>query len=334
MRLVRDVFVAILLTAAFATLSMEARAADVIKMRLADANMETHLYTQADFYLRDLVKKRSNGRLQIECIYGGALGNEKESVQLLGTGGLEMTDVPPWKASEWVKELDIFVGAFVFRDWDHITRVLTDAKFIAMVNEAIARHKPGFRALYIGASGARQVYNRRGPINNLADYQGIKMRSTGSELSTATWTAMGAHTSPVSWPELYTALQTGVVQGAENSLSGILSKKLYEVAPHVTLTSHNFAANMVLISDSAWKRLPPDLQKILTQAAAETRDWILAKGKASEGKLADNLRSKPGVKVVPGLEDTEKWADRVNSVNAQFAEKIGGKDIFQYIVTH
>ena len=303
--------------------------ADPVKFRLAVVGTKTNWMTQADLHFADVVKRHTKGQVNIEVHFGGTLGNEKEAVQLLRTGALEMTDVSPWKASEFVKEMDIFGVAFAFKGWDHMIGRISDPKLLDMVNDRVKRHNGGFKVLYIGSGGTRNLYNTRGPIETLEQLKGLKMRSTGTPLITSTWNALGTHTTPVSWPELYSALQTGVVQGAENTLSGVRAAKLYERAKYLTRSAHMFDFNSVLISEAAWNKLSGDQQNALMAAAKETQQWVFKTGRAGEDDIANELASK-GVQILSGVKDRDSWAARVQPVNAKLAKELGAEDFLAF----
>lgn len=328
MRIAKFFFVGLVAASIVAMASWTAQA-DPVKFRLAVVTTKSNWMAQADLHFADVVKRHTNGQLIIEVHYGGTLGNEKETVQLLRTGALEMTDVSPWKASEFVKELDIFGVAFAFKGWDHMIERISNPKLQEMVNERVKRHNGGFKVLYIGSGGTRNLYNTRGPIGNLEQLKGLKMRSTGTPLITQTWNALGTHTTPVSWPEMYTAMQTGVIQGAENTLSGVRSAKLYELAKYLTRSAHMFDMNSVLISDAAWNKLSGDLQNALMAAAKETQQWVFKTGRAAEDDIANDLSSK-GVKVLPAITDRDKWAALVQPVNTKLAQELGAEDFLTY----
>ena len=330
MRTAKTLFVG-LLAASFVAVASWAVQAAPIKYRLAVVTTKSNWMAQADLHFADVVKRRTNGQLIIEVHYGGTLGNEKETVALLRTGALEMTDVSPWKASEYVKEMDVFGVAFAFKGWDHMIERISNPKLLGMVNDRAKRRKGGFKVLYVGSGGTRNLYNTRGPIETLEQLEGLEMRSTGTPLITATWNALGTHTTPVSWPEMYTAMQTGVIQGAENTLSGMRSGKLYELAKNLTRSAHMFDFNSVLISDAAWNKLSGDLQNALIESAKETQQWVFKTGRAAEDDIANDLASK-GVTVLPGIKDRDAWAALVQPVNTKLAQELGAEDFLAYFL--
>ncbi len=249
----------------------------------------------ADIFDKKL-KELSKGTLSINKYPGAQLGTEAQTMQKVQTGDIDLVFLSTANASTAQPESGVFSIHFIFRDENHAMKVLGDDKVIAALRELYAAKITGAHMIGLGSQGLRHMYGRK-PVQKVADLKGVKMRVQATVTEDATFPAYGAQVVHMAFGEVYTALQTGVADMAENGINNYLINKHYEPAPVLSLTEHEANNAALFISDKAWKSLSEEQQKWVQAAADEVS--------RNEPKVAFDLEhqalaklTKMGVKVV------------------------------------
>ncbi|HSI39078.1 MAG TPA: TRAP transporter substrate-binding protein, partial [Xanthobacteraceae bacterium] len=215
-----------------------------------------------------------------------SLGSEKDTIEQTRFGVIDMNRVNTAPFNNLVPQTQVLGMPFLFRSVDHMHKVV-DGPIGDEILAAFAPH--GLVGLAFYDSGARSFYTTKKPIKSLADLKGQKIRVQQSDLWIAMMKAFGANATPMPFGEVYSSLETGVVDGAENNWPSYESSRHFEVAKNYTLTEHSLAPEALVISKISWDKLSPDDQKIVRQAAkdsvAKMRELWLAREKASEAKV-------------------------------------------------
>ena len=172
----------------------------------------------------------------------------------------------------------------------------------------------------MGASGNRHMSNAKGPVNSVADIQGMKMRTPPSPMIAKTWEALGTQPVSVAWTELYAAIQTGVADGLESSIAGYKGSKLYEVAPYLALTGHTIQVNHFSVSSKTWDKLSDEQKKIVSDAAIASQDYGVAKTREYEDAFIKSLQSENGVTVT--RPDTAEFISKLSAVQDTLATEL------------
>jgi tripartite ATP-independent transporter DctP family solute receptor len=266
------------------------------------------------------VGRLTNGRYKIEPFYNGSLGGERESMESvqLGTQALTFTSTGP--VPNFVPETKILDVPFLFRDKAHARAVLDGPIGQEMLTKFDSK---GFKALAWGENGFRHMTNSKVDIRVPADLKGLKMRTMENPVHIAAYRTLGIITTPMAFPEVFTALQQGTVDGQENPLSVIISAKLYEVQKHLTLTGHVYSPCVFLMNKDDFDKLTPADQKAFLEAAKEGVAANRARVDEDDKTGVAFLRSK-GVTVIDHI-DKAKFVEALAPVEAQF-EKQFGKD--------
>lgn len=218
------------------------------------------------------VQANSNGRIKVEVYPAGVLGNEANTMTQVRTGVIQSYISSSGGIAQFYPMIDVTNMPFAFSSYNVGYRVY-DGEF-GQALAADIEAKAGFKVLGFGESGGFfAITNNRRPIRNPADMRGIKMRTMALPLHQAIVTAMGASPTTVAWAEVYTSLQTGVVDGQMNPLSIIAMAKFQEVQRYMTLTNHLYAPYVWVINPRFYASLPADLKRVVDDAA---RTAILA----------------------------------------------------------
>ena len=246
------------------------------------------------------LKELSKGTLSINEYPSAQLGTEAQTMQKVQTGDIDLVFLSTANASTAQPESGVFSIHFIFRDENHAMKVLGDAGVIAAMRELYAAKITGAHMIALGSQGLRHMYGRK-PVQKVADLKGVKMRVQATVTEDATFPAYGAQVVHMAFGEVYTALQTGVCDMAENGINNYLINKHYEPAPVLSLTEHEANNAALFISDKAWSSLT-DEQKKWVQAAADEVS-------RNEPKVAFDLEhqalaklTKMGVKVVSDVD--------------------------------
>jgi tripartite ATP-independent transporter DctP family solute receptor len=209
----------------------------------------------------------SKGTLSINQYPSAQLGTEAQTMQKVQTGDIDFVLLSTANASTAQPESGVFSIHFIFRDEAHAIKVLGDPTVIAAMKELYAAKIKGAHMLGLGCQGLRHTYGKK-PVQKVADLKGIKMRVQATVTEDTLFPAYGAQVVHMPFGEVYTSLQTGVVDMAENGINNYLINKHYEPAPVLSLTEHEANNAVLFVSDKVWTSLT-DEQKKWVQAAAD-----------------------------------------------------------------
>lgn len=220
----------------------------------------------ADMFNKKLMEL-SKGTLSINQYPGAQLGTEAQTLQKVQTGDIDFVLLSTANASTAQPESGVFSLHFIFRDENHAIKVLGDSQVIAAMRELYASRMKGAHMLGLGSQGLRHIYGKK-PIEKVADLKGVKVRVQATVTEDTLFPAYGAQVVHMPFGEVYTSLQTGVVDMAENGINNYLINKHYEPAPVLSLTEHEANNSVLFVSDKVWSSLS-DEQKKWVQAAAD-----------------------------------------------------------------
>lgn len=262
----------------------------------------------------------SKGTLSINQYPGAQLGTEAQTLQKVQTGDIDFVMLSTANASTAQPESGVFSIHFIFRDEAHAIKVLGDPAVIAAMKELYAAKMKGAHMLGLGSQGLRHIYGKK-PVEKVADLKGIKMRVQATVTEDTLFPAYGAQVVHMPFGEVYTSLQTGVVDMAENGINNYLVNKHYEPAPVLSLTEHEANNAALFVSDKVWSSLT-DEQKKWVQAAA---DEVSTNEPTAAFKLEHEALAKLekiGVKVVKKV-DKSGFAEISKPIQDKLASDLG-----------
>jgi tripartite ATP-independent transporter DctP family solute receptor len=242
--------------------------------------------------LKELVEKRSGGRIEIKIYYSGALGDQRAGIESMQSGTIDIATVDT-PITTIDKVFGVFGLPFIFRDREHVDQVM-NGPVGEWAAERLRKNKLEILAYMEG--GFRQITNNKRPIYTPDDLKGIKMRTPSSQLRIRIFNTYGANSAALPYPELYSALQMGVFDAQENPAIEVKSNKFYEVQKYLSFTNHVYSVSYLLMGQSSFKKLPWDLQLLVKQAGYETIAATVEAGKAVDEEIIELANSK-GMKV-------------------------------------
>lgn len=236
-------------------------------LKLAHVLDTSHPVHQGMVVLAQKVYEKSGGKMRVDIYPSGQLGNERDLIELLQIGSLAMTKVSTAPLESFVPEMKIFGIPYLFRDEDHRWKVLNGEIGKRLL---LAGQHYFLRGLCYYDAGCRSFYTTKEPIEQPNDLSGLKIRVMKSITSMAMVKSLGGSATPIPFGELYTALQQGVVDGAENNPPSFHLSRHYEVCKYYSLDEHTAVPDILLISTFVWNRLTPQEQTWLQEAADES----------------------------------------------------------------
>ncbi|MHC1947988.1 TRAP transporter substrate-binding protein [Bradyrhizobium sp. UFLA06-06] len=293
--------VGIAMAAAALLLSAGAGAQEVKHYRFAhDQQLNTGYSVAYDMFSAKL-KELSKGTMIVDQYPGAQLGQEPQLLQLVKSGDIEFAIISSANTATISPQAGVMSLHFLFRDANHVVKALADPKVIDAIKAMIDDTSQGLHVIATGSQGVRSIYARK-EIHNVGDLKGVKIRVQATATEDTIFPAYAAQTVHMPFGSVYTSLQTGVVDAAENSVNVYLVNKHYEVAPVLSMTEHEANNALLFVSDKLWQSLSAEQKAWVTTAAAEVSAKEPAKAFELEKAAAAKLKSF-GVKVV---EDVDK----------------------------
>ncbi|MFN3225844.1 MAG: sialic acid TRAP transporter substrate-binding protein SiaP [Hyphomicrobiales bacterium] len=236
-----------------------------------------------------LVEERSGGEIDVRVFTDAQLGNQREMVEQLRSGTLEITWVTTGFFGSWEPVLGTLEIGYIFDDREHAFRAF-DGPLGERVAGLVEQH--GVELLGYYEAGMRHLTNSQRAVEGPDDMDGLRIRTPRATYHLRTLELMGASATPMAFNELYTAMEQGVVDGQENPLSNIFNAAFYEVNDHLALTGHLHLTHMVLYSEELWDELSAEHQEIVRQAVLDSAEVQRAKVAEDDATLLDELRDR------------------------------------------
>ncbi|MBP5970325.1 MULTISPECIES: TRAP transporter substrate-binding protein [Pseudomonas] len=262
-------------------------AAHALEIKFADIHPAGYPTVVAEKSMGDALTKETNGDLTFKYFPGGVLGSEKEVIEQAQVGAIQMTRVSLGIVGPVVPDVNVFNMPFIFRDQAHM-RAVIDGEVGDAILDKITNSEFGLVALAWMDGGTRNIYTKK-PVRKLEDLKGMKIRVQGNPMFIDTINAMGGNGIAMDTGEIFSALQTGVIDGAENNPPTLLEHNHFQNAKYYSLTGHLILPEPIVMSKITWEKLTPDQQVLVKKAAkaaqAEERALWDAKSTSSEEKL-------------------------------------------------
>lgn len=291
-----------------------------VVLRAATNNPQTSGHYKGLEIFKELVEERTKGVVKVELYSDAVLGDEEQMAEGMQMGTVDVMMAAAAKYANFVPEMDLYSPPYTFKNWDHLKAVLAsdiDRKLAQVVKERRGD-------IYLGCltDGVRNIFTRK-PVKSLAELHGIKLRTMTGPNETNSFKALGTNPTPMAYTELYSALLSGVVDGAENTMASIFGMKFYESCKYILRTEHNFLTLPFFISAKAVNKIPADLRETVIQAGRDTCkiqiDWAIENDKHYE----QVLKEKYGVMIFElSRADKEKAIQLCEKVQEENAKRI------------
>ena len=252
------------------------------------------------------VEKGTKGRIIIKNFFSGSLGGERESIESVQLGTQELTGTSTGPIPNFVPAVKILDIPFLFRDKAHARAVLDGPIGQALLKEFDSK---GFKALAWSENGVRHMTNNKRPVNVPDDLKGLKMRTMENPVHVAAYKGFGIVTTPMAFPEVFTALQQGVVDGQENPLSVIMAAKFDQVQKYMTLTAHVYSPALILMNKATFDKLSPADQKVFLDGAKLAAAATRARVDKDDASGVAELRAK-GMSIIENFDKAATSSDR------------------------
>ncbi len=291
-------------------------------MRISISTSQTsHQGIAIDTFAKE-VEKRTQGRYKVQTFYNGALGGERESIEAVQLGTQELAFSSTGPVPNFVPETKILDVPFLFRDKAHARAVLDGPIGDELLKKFESK---GFKALAWAENGFRHMTNSKRDVKLPEDLKGLKMRTMENPVHITAYKAFGIITTPMAFPEVFTALQQGTVDGQENPLSVIISAKFDQVQKHLSLTGHVYSPCVFVMNKAAFDKLSDADKQAFIEAAKEGTKANRAKVDEDDEKGVADLRAK-GMTVVDNL-DKAKFVAALSGVASQFEKEFGKENL-------
>jgi len=278
-----------------------------------------HAFQQTSEYFANEVNKKTNGRVKVSVFPSAQLGNEMAMLDSLRVGAIDFAIITTPNLTGHVPEMGILSIPYMYKNADHIYKVATDKVIFDKYSKLVQDKNLGFRLLTFLPNGLRNLYATK-KINNINDLHGIKIRVMAAPIESEVWRTLGASPTTIPFGEVYTALQTNLVQGAENSASSYLIAKHSEVAKYYNKTAHEWNFCEIFVAEKTWSKLPVDMKKAIMEVIASVPRYGLDKQLENDKKAMDEFVSKSGVTVVDL--DTAPFRNKIMPIQDRVAKEL------------
>jgi len=310
-----------------ALLAGAGEAGEKVTLRIASVSGPQHHHNNALRWYAERVAKRTDGSLELKVLDGAQLGGERDYIEGMILGSIEMSQVSTGPVAAFIPEFDLFSLPYIFRNTDHFVKVINGpigAKYFELLE------KRGIKGLCWFDNGYRNVFNSKRPVRTPEDMKGLKIRVMESPIMVDTINSMGGSATPMAYGELYTAIQQGVLSGAENAPGNVFNDKFYEVTKFYSLTNHFRPPGVVAVSLKVWNRLTKAHQTALQEEAKVLQPYEIDLTQVVEKDSLEKLKGK-GMQI--NEVDFEAFQKAVKPVHDKFGAKHGADLIKQVLET-
>src|ERR1700720_3805085 len=270
------------------------------------------------------LQQATNGRLTVQVFASMQLGGEKEAIEQAQVGALQMARVSVGAIGPVIDDLNVFNLPFLFRNTAHMQKVIDGAIGTELLDKVTANEKAGLVGLCWMDAGARSFYNTKHPVKSIAGLKGLRVRVIGNSMFGDMANALGANGVAMGYDQVFSALQTGVIDGAENNPPSLVFDNHYQVAKNYTRSEHLIVPEMLVYSKAAWDQLSADDQALVKKLSRETQADARTLWNKTEGEAMDRMKT-AGIEIIP-IADKTPFRDAVKPVwdkyGSKFAELI------------
>ncbi|MHA7776782.1 TRAP transporter substrate-binding protein [Roseibium sp. M-1] len=294
MKVLKSLATALLATAALTSASLACE----VTLKSSDTHPDGYPTVEAVRQMGKLLEERTDGRLCVEVFHSAQLGEEKDTIEQTKFGVIDLNRVSMGPFNNLVEETKVVSLPYIFKGVDHMHQVMDGP----IGDDILAAFEPhGYVGLAFYDGGSRSFYNKVKPIKSIEDLDGMKVRVMQSDIFVDMMSALGANATPMPYGEVYSSIQTGVIDGAENNWPSYESSGHYEVAGFYTLDEHLIVPEVLVMSKASWDKLSPEDQAAVRQAAKDSVPFMREQWQAREKASEEKVRA-AGVEVVTEID--------------------------------
>jgi len=299
-------------------------------LRLSTQANAPHPWLDAAEALREDMLTATDGRVDIRIFSGGSLGNDATALDEMRLGTIDILIGGTQEATPFFPEFQLFSLSYLFANDEALrATVATDSAVSDYFRDVYANNGSGLKLLALTGGGVRNLSNRRHSVTEIEDISALRMRVPGSRMDALMWETSGALPSSLPFTELYTGMQTGVVDAFESTISAYVANKLYEVAPYHARTEHQFMVSHITMSQASFDRLSPEDQDALMDAAARASQVAIDAGIQYDQSLLQPLIESGQVTVTEV--DKAPFIEIVAPLHDQVAAELDVADLLELI---
>jgi len=313
----RGLFLGILVLVLVFVVNMEIWAAD-FSMRTAEIFREGFTHSECQKFFAKRVGEITKGRAEVKVFLAAVLGNERNYCEQLQMGSLDFAKVAASNAVAFVPKFAIFAMPYLVKDLDHLYKIF-DSPAGKILQDAA--EKSGLVILAYWDMNTVNVYNSKKPISKPEDLKGLKIRTREASICIDSINAMGASAAPLATPELYTALQTKVFDGADHDPTVFVAFNYGEVCKFYSLTEHSVEPTILLASKKLLDKLPKEVQDAVKQAGRDSMGYCRQIGPVKLKEALDIMQNKYNVKI--NKVDKSPFIKIVGPVQAKYKAELG-----------
>lgn len=286
-------------------------------LKLAHVQPESHAFHQGAVAFKEALEEASGGELKVDIFSNGVMGNERDLLEALQIGTVDAISVTSALTGTFNDDYQVFSLPFLFDSYEHAFAAMDSDDIRGKIEPDLI--DAGIRPIAYWIGGARSYYGLQ-PVEKIGDLSGLKLRTMEAPYYVRAWEDLGAIPTPLPFGEVYMALQTKMVDGAEGGINTYVSKKFYEVAPNVAMINYVYSVQLLHMSQNTWSGLSEEEQGWVTEAAKKSaeveRQFVLDE----DASLEDTLKSHD-VKVTHP--EIGPFQDKVEEVYAMFRDEFG-----------
>ena len=302
-----------------AGLTGTARADTKMVFKASDVHPEGYPTVAAVESLGEKLSKATNGRLSTQMYASMQLGGEKEAIEQAQVGAIAFARVSVGTLGPVVEDLNVLNLPFMFRNVAHARAVLDGAIGQELLDKVTHHPTAGLVGVAWMDAGSRSMYTVKKPVHTIADLKGLKMRVIGNPIFVDMMNALGGNGIAMGYDQVFTALQTGVIDGAENNPPSFVFDNHFQVAKHYTMTEHLIVPEMLVFSKATWAKLSKDDQALVTKFGREAQFDARKLWDEYQQKALDKMKE-ANIEVIP-VADKKPYQDAVKPVWDKYAPK-------------
>ena len=302
--------------------------AQQVRLRIGHDQPAGTMYDEGHTMFRKLVEERSGGRIKVDIFPAAQLGSEVAMIEGVRMGSLDASVSHVANASTVVPELALFSVPYLFKDRDHYERVLGDPRFHDRIDALVAGKNLGLQVIGYYSAGVRTLYTRRGPATTPEALKGTKIRVMNNPVEAKVWNTIGTIPTPMNFGEVYQALQTGVLDAAENAPSVIETNRHYEAAKTIILTEHQRSICLLFMNEKKLTSLPADLRKLVLEAARDASAHERRRDVELNAQAIERMKAKGAQIVIP---ERARFEARIAPIQDEVAQNLKMTDVLELI---